>query len=72
MEARIGGEKEQMPGVVSPPDLFLTLDDLHDGVETALRGVQVTRHGGAAHLILERGRGSKKKSKECSINHYLQ
>ena len=53
MESGVRGEDQQPAGVAAPGDLLLTDDRLHDGVETALRSVQVTRHFGRLHLRLK-------------------
>lgn len=42
--------------LVAPPDLVLADDGLHNGVEAALRRVQVARHLSALHLSLSEDR----------------
>ena len=48
--------------LVAPPDLVLAYDGLHDGVEAALRCVQVARHLRALHLTLIEDRIKQRES----------
>lgn len=52
MEAGVGGEDEELPGVLSPSDHVLADHGLHDGVEASLGRVQVAGHVGAGHGFL--------------------
>ena len=55
VEAGVRGEDEELAGLLPPADLLLAHDGLHDGVEAALGGVEVTGHLGALDLALFSG-----------------
>lgn len=55
VESCVRGEHEESSCLVPPPDHVLAHDGLHDGVEAALRRVEVTRHLGPLHLHGEGG-----------------
>ena len=44
MESRISGKHQQLSGLLSPPNLILTNNCLHDGIKATFWSIQVARH----------------------------
>ena len=52
METSVRGEDQKSTGAISPRDLVLADNGLHDGVESSFGSVQVARYGSPLHFSL--------------------